>query len=112
MHTRMIVPAILSVALLSTPVLAATANLKTQQLRNMYSQEEYGEAAAMTPSVLCSDLKKQFDAAIKTHENAPNAIKAKSLHVEGRDFCAGGDTTRGIAKLEQALNILGIEAKA
>jgi hypothetical protein len=112
MHMRMIAPAILSAALLSTPVLAATAKDQSQQLRTLYSQEEYGEAAAMTPSVLCSDLKKQFDAAIKTHEDAPDAIEAKSLRVEGRDYCAGGDTERGIAKLEQAIRALGLEPSA
>ncbi|MDH3475357.1 MAG: hypothetical protein OEM59_16885 [Rhodospirillales bacterium] len=107
MNTRTFVPAVLSAVLLSTPVLAA-GNYGNRLATNPYTQK----AAAMTQAEKCTDLEKQFDAAIKTHETAAKVNEAKAMRTEGGKLCAGGKQAEGIVKLEQALKDLGVEVKS
>ena len=104
MNTRMIIPAILSAVVLSTPVLAASqqgnANQPTMQ-----------KAAAQTSAERCTVLEKEFDAAIKKHEKAAKAEDAKKLRTEGSTLCAGGKPDEGVAKLETAMKELGVKVK-
>jgi len=103
----MIVPAVLSVVMLSTPVLAAgsygTATPPTQHAQ---------KAATMTPAAKCVDLEKQFDAAIKMHGKAAKANEAKTMRTDAGKLCADGKHGEGIAKLEQALKDLGVKVKS
>lgn len=107
MNTRMIVPAILSAVMLSTPVLAAgNYGNATPPAHQPY------KVAAMTLAEQCTALEQQFDAAIKTHEKAAKAIEAKAMRTAGGNFCASGKYADGVAKLEQALKDLGVKAKS
>lgn len=106
MNTRLIVPAVLSAVMLSTPVLAGsygTASPSTQPTQ---------KAAAMTPAEKCTDLQKQFDEAIKTHGSAAKAAQAKTLRSEAAGLCTSGKDAEGIAKLEQAMKDLGVKVKS
>jgi len=107
MNTRMIAPAVLSVAMLSTPVLAG-GNYGTA----MPSTQKIQKVAAMTPAEKCMSLEKQFDAAIKSHGKAAKANAAKAMRTEGENLCASGKRIEGIAKLEKALKDLGVKVKS
>jgi len=102
MNTRMIVPALLSAVMFSTPVLAAGAYEAAPQAQ---------KTAAMTPADQCRSLETQFDAAIKTHGTAAKASEAKAMRTEGGNLCASGKQADGIVKLEQALRDLGVKTK-
>lgn len=106
MNHRMIVPAVLSAVMLSTPVLAGGPHGPMPRSRHVQ------EAAAMTPAGKCMSLERQFDAAMRTHELSVKARQAKSMRNEGGDLCASGRHTAGIAKLEQALKDLRLETKS
>ncbi len=109
MNTRKLMPAVLGAVMLSTPVLAGgTYNAATPS--GQPAQHE-GKIVAMTSAEQCSSLEKQFDAAIKTHGNAARANEAKTMRTEGGNLCASGKQAEGIAKLEQALNDLGVKVK-
>jgi len=105
MITRMIVPAILSAIMLSTPVLAANQDpshdaSKAVVERNM----ERADAAK------CIRLENQVDRAIEAHKTAANLNEVKTMRAEGGNLCATGKQADGIAKLEQALQDLRAKA--
>jgi hypothetical protein len=106
MKTRMIVPAILSAVMLSTPVLAAGNSNPTP-----VSQPSPQKGASMTPAEKCASLEKQFDAAVVSHEKAARITEAQSMRSEGGNLCASGKYDAGIAKLDQALKDLGVNVK-
>lgn len=106
MNTRMIVPAILSAVMLSTPVLAG-GNYGTAMPSTQHTQK----AAAMTSAEKCTALQKQFDDAIKTHGKAQKATEAKTMREEGGNLCTSGKADEGVAKLETALKDLGVKPK-
>ena len=106
MKTRLIVPAILSAVVLSTPVLAA-GSYDTPMSAGHHMQQ----AGMMTPLERCMSLEKQFDAAITAHEKAPMAHQAKIMRADGGSLCARGEHDQGITKLEGALKDLGLTPK-
>ena len=104
MNTRLILPAILSAVVLSSPVLAAggtTAPAGTADKKPVQ----------MTMVEKCTSLEKQFDAAIKSHEKAAKASEAKTLRTDGGNLCTAGRHMEGVLKLEQALKDLGVQVK-
>lgn len=107
MITRMIVPALLSAVMFTTPVLAA-GSYGAMTPATQHTQK----AAAMTPAEKCTNLEKQFDSAIKKHEKAAKAGEAKTLRTEGGNLCASGKHAEGVAKLEQALKDIGVKSKS
>jgi len=103
MKTHKLAVAMLGLAILGTPVLAAT---------NFNSAEHPGQDAErswkMSAPEECIWLQKQFDTAIKSHENAPKAAEAKILRSDGGSLCTAGKDTSGIIKLQHALKDLGV----
>lgn len=109
MITRKILPAVLGVVMLGTPVLAGnTYNAATPSGQPAQHEKK---VVAMTPAEQCTSLETQFDAAIKTHGNAAKANEAKTMRTEGGNLCASGKQAEGIAKLEHALKDLGVKVK-
>ena len=107
MKTRMIVPALLSAAMLSAPVLAAGTDKAGHATPTME------RAAAVNSAERCTALQKQFDAVIKKHEKAKKkAEEAETMRRDGGKLCAAGNSDQGIAKLETALKHIGVKPKA
>lgn len=99
MKMRIILPAILSAVVLSTPAWAEELDLMNSHKPNHTYDEKMAE---------CTDLQGQFDTAIKAHENANKAAAARDMRAEGSKMCTDGRYVDGIAKLEQALNDIGV----
>ena len=106
MTPRLIVPAILSAVMLSTPVLAAGSYSVVTPAPHTQT------AAAMTPADKCTAFQKQFDEAATTHAKAAKFAEAKTLRSEGGDLCIAGKQAEGAAKLEKAIKDLGLKPKA
>lgn len=102
MNVRMIVPAVLTAVMLSTPVMAGAA--PTIASGNKTPSTKYATALAED----CTRLEEQFDASIKTHENVAKVGEARALRTEGGKLCVRGQHLAGVAKLEQALKDLGV----
>jgi len=108
MNTRLIVPAVLSAVMISAPVLAGT----TTYDKMAPSGHPVAKTAMVTPAARCTILESQFDAAIKTHESAAKANWAKTMRTEGGRLCASGNQSRGIVKLRDAIEDIGVKARA
>jgi hypothetical protein len=106
MKTRSIVPVVLGVAMLSTPVLAAGNYAAPTTKANPQV------AMAMSQSEKCTALQKQFDEAIKMHESAAKVADAKMMRADGAKLCASGKHSEGITKLETALKDIGVTPKS
>lgn len=102
MNTKMIASAILGLALLSTPVLAAAG---TDAYRSRGKQDEHKH---MTSAEQCMSLQAQFDAAIKNHAKGSKVAEAKTLRTDGGKLCASGRPYDGVVKLQQALDDIGV----
>ncbi len=108
MKTQWIVPAMLGIALLSAPVLAAT-----KKPGNEFSEKKpILQYAAMTSAEKCTALENQFDSAIKTHDAVAKAAEAKQLRTDGGSLCATGKAPDGVKKLETAIKALGLKPSA
>ena len=107
MKTQWIVPAMLGIALLSAPVLAA--NKKPGEFAE---KKPFPQYAAMTAAEKCTVLESQFDSAIKTHEAVAKAAEAKQLRTDGGNLCASGKAPDGVKKLETAIKTLGLKPSA
>lgn len=102
MNIRILVPATVLAALLSSPVLA-TPNSATFS----YTAQK-GPVAAER----CTQLESQFDSAMATqHPSSKQTSKAQALRWEGTSLCANRQHMAGIKKLEEALNKLGVITK-
>lgn len=66
-------------------------------------------AAQMSGTEKCTALEKQFDQAIVKHAKDAKAADARALRTDGGKLCTSGKTTEGMAKLEQALNDIGVK---
>jgi hypothetical protein len=100
----MIVPAILGLAMLGMPVVAATAATTgaSHEERNTYMN------GPMTAPQECQFFQNRFDLGIKVHADAPKAKQAMDLRAEGVRLCGAGKAPEGVAKLKQALNDIGV----
>lgn len=107
MNTRMIVPAILSAIMLSTPVLAAVQDKSHDASEAVVERNMERADAAM-----CTRLENQVDRAIEAHKTAANLNEIKTMRADGGSLCATGKQADGIAKLEQALKDLRAMAKS
>lgn len=107
MFTRIILPAILSAAMLSAPVLAAN-----QDASHDASKAVVARTMDQADAAKCTSLEKQVDTAIKVHKTGTKINEAKILRADGGSLCASGKQADGIAKLEQALKGLGVKVKS
>lgn len=105
---RLILPAVLGVAMLSTPVLAAGS----PDTGLGGSGPSAHNAYAMPSSDRCTRLKHQFDEAIKTRQQNEDASDAIALRNEGGKLCNGIDPARGVDKLLSALWTLDVQPNA
>lgn len=100
MSTRKIFPAVVALALIGTPALAASVT--GTRAPGAPDHERF------TASMECDAYQQQFDQAIKSHAFVPMVEKAKTLRSDGGTLCSTGKETQGIIKLEQALKDLGV----
>ncbi len=106
MYGKLLIPSLLSAALLAGPAFAATGgSAKTAPPSPTKPAIHY---VALNPTQKCSVLEKQFDTAFKTHDKAAKAADAKMLRADGGALCASGKQADGARKLEQALQEIGV----
>jgi len=106
MYGKLLVPSLLSVALLAGPAFAATGgNAKPAPVSPAKPAIHY---VALNPTQKCNVLEKQFDMAFKTHDKAAKAADARVMRADGGSLCASGKQTAGVQKLEQALQEIGV----
>ena len=103
MNIRMILPALLSAVVLSTPVLAA--GTPTQGAHGWNPLKYFQETTAER----CVTLEGQLDLAIKAHAKSARISEARALRATGGSLCGNGRDAAGIAKLEQGFTVLGVE---
>lgn len=103
MKTRALIPVLLGAAILATPLVATLA-------RDSDHDHPSGAAAAWQTEK-CNALQKQFDTAIASHMGAAKANEAKAMRTAGAKLCTEGDHEGGVAKLEAALNDLGVKPR-
>lgn len=112
MKYRLLVPAILSTVLLATPVLAATSQKAVdanQATKGLDTSATHKPAHMFDDkSAECMDMQQQFDSALPAHYQAKKVDQARTLRTEGSKLCHKGEYADGIAKLELALNDLGV----
>jgi len=103
MKTRALIPVLLGAAILGSPVLAAMA-------RDSDHDHPSGATVAWQTE-RCNALQKQFDTAISSHTGAAKANQARTMRNAGEKLCTEGNHKGGIAKLEAALNDLGVKPR-
>jgi hypothetical protein len=101
MNTRLMIPAILGAAMLSTPVLAGST-----YSMGMSPDQPTQTAAAMADSGKCAALERHFDQDAMPHEKGGWTSYAKGLRAEGGKLCANGNYDQGVNKLQSALSYL------
>ena len=99
MNSRRLILAILTVPLIAAGMGAAPAPA----------------AGVVTPTERCQALEKQFDQAIRRHEDTHGVstatlAAAKTLRAEGEKLCSAGRHAAGALDLARALADLGIKA--
>lgn len=104
MTSRMIVPAILGLAMLGMPAMGAMAAVSGTH----HDEHNTGMNYPMTAPQECQFLQNRFDLGIKVHADAPKAKKAMNLRDEGVSLCTAGKAPEGVAKLKQALNDIDV----
>ena len=103
-------PALAAALLLTTTAaFAATTTTTAKSGKTIHDGDSKDSAKAESTPAECIALQGRFDAAITSHENHPGAAKAKALRQEGGQLCASGKTTEGLAKLDLALNDIGVK---
>lgn len=106
MKSRALIPVLLGAAILGSPALSAMAARNGEPFHDQASG-----AAVAKQTEQCTALEKQFDTAITSHMGAAKANEAKAMRTAGGKLCAAGDHKGGIAKLETALNDLGVKPR-
>jgi hypothetical protein len=101
MNTRLMIPAILGAAMLSTPVLAGGT-----YSMGMSPDQPTQTAAAMADSGMCTALERHFDREAMPHEKVGWTDYAKGLRAEGGKLCSSGKYDQGVNKLQAALSYL------
>ena len=91
MKNRIIVPAVLSAAMLSAPVLAATTSHRSEP-----SGTSHVRLDAVTTAERCQILQQQLDEAIMTREEPTRANEANAMWPEGGNVCTSGEQTEGV----------------
>ena len=66
-------------------------------------------AASMTPAQQCTALENQFDQEIVKHATAPKAAAAMALRKDAGELCRSGKNDKGVKKLKQALEYIGVK---
>ena len=66
-------------------------------------------AASMTPAQQCTALENQFDQEIVKHAAAPKAAAAMMLRKDANELCRNGNKDKGVKKLKQALEDIGVK---
>lgn len=100
MKSHALIPVLLGAAFFAAPVTAAMAG-------EPFHDQPSGAVVAWQ-NEQCNSLQKQLDSAIKANMGAAKVNQARAMRAAGEKLCAEGNHKGGIAKLESALNDLGV----
>lgn len=68
-------------------------------------------SAAVSSATACRALQQQWDRVAARHRNDAGFVPARELRFEGGELCFNGRPVAGIAKLEQALEDIGVKPR-
>lgn len=108
MNTRLLVPVVASMLLISGAAFAK-GDFPAPQPHD--GQGLVQAEAALAPYNHCIALQKQFDEAVRTHGNAGQIRKAVELRAAAGKQCGGNEFQAGIHKMTQALYDIGVQPK-
>jgi hypothetical protein len=103
MRVSIVVPAILSAAILTAPGLAATNRSSPGS-----SNSRMNEAAT---DVQCAILQQQLDEVVMTRQNVGEPHEATAWPT-GRNLCVNGEQAQGVVELRHELRALDARPKA